>query len=217
MGSEDTPDLALEGLVHDLNNVFDTIQDVADLLAADPKHARLATTLRRSVNRGSRILNSFFENSMALQEFDAILDSAIEFVTDFHHTQRGATIEFVRDVEPGIRLRGNPTAWERVLVNLFVNASQAMENRGTIEVSARRLPEGTQICVADSGPGISPRILPQIFDPHFSTRSRGSRARRTGLGLHIVQSIVRENGGSVSAANRPSGRGAEFRITLPYV
>jgi signal transduction histidine kinase len=214
MNAPESPDLALEGLVHDLNNIFDTIQDAADLIAADPKFVRMATTLRRSANRGSRILNSFLESSMASLEFDSIVDQAVEFVTDFQQSVRGAQIEFVRRVEPGVRLRGNPTAWERVLVNLFANAARAMENRGTIEVSAGRGAEGIQIVVADNGPGIPAKILPHIFDAHFTTRT--SRARRSGLGLHIVQSIVQQYGGTVTAVNRPNGNGAEFRIVLSY-
>ena len=122
----------------------------------------------------------------------------------------------MRNAEAGIRLRGNPAAWERVLANLFLNAAQAIAHAGTggdkgaIEISATRGPSAIEITVADNGPGIHPQNLPRIFEPRFSTR-----AKRSGLGLHIVQTIVRQNGGEVVAANRPSGAGAQFRITLP--
>jgi signal transduction histidine kinase len=101
------------------------------------------------------------------------------------------------------------------LTNLFLNAAQAIaqggtEDRGSIEIAAARAGSAIEITVADSGPGIHPKILPRIFEPRFSTR-----AKRSGLGLHIVQTIVRQNGGEVTAANRPSGEGAQFRITLP--
>ena len=212
MSSQDPPDLALAGLVHDLNNIFETIQEAADLIGADAKYGKLAATLRRSANRGSRMLNSYIESSMAMLEFEAILESAVEFINDFLQAARRPSIEVVRRLEAGVRLRGNPAAWERVLVNLFLNAAQAMENGGTVEVEARRTPEAVEIIVADDGPGISVKILPNIFDAHFSTR-----ARRSGLGLHIVQSIVRQHGGDVTASNRPAGRGAQFRIILPHV
>ena len=212
MSSQDSSDLALAGLVHDLNNIFETIQEAADLISADSKYAKLAATLRRSATRGSRMLNSYMESSMALLEFESILDSAVEFLSDFLQAARRPAIEVVRRLEPGVRLRGNPSAWERVLVNLFLNAAQAMEEGGTVEVEARRTAEAVEIVVADDGPGISAKILPNIFDAHFSTR-----AKRSGLGLHIVQSIVRQHGGAVSASNRPAGRGAEFRIALPHV
>jgi signal transduction histidine kinase len=62
--------------------------------------------------------------------------------------------------------------------------------------------------VRDEGPGIAAEILPDIFKPHVSTRG-------SGLGLHIVETIVRQEDGQVRAANRPDGRGAEFTITIP--
>jgi signal transduction histidine kinase len=208
-------DLTIEGLVHDLNNVFETISEGADLLARDPKYARLSGALKRSVNRGSRILSSYFEQAQASLDFDLILDNAIEFARDSLQAVRGPTIDFVRNAEPGIRLRGNPGAWERVLANLFLNAAQAIAHagsgdKGTIEIAATRTPGAIEITVADNGPGIHPQNLPRIFEPRFSTR-----AKRSGLGLHIVQTIVRQNGGDVVAANRPPGAGAQFRITLP--
>jgi len=212
MSSQNPTDLALAGLVHDLNNIFETIQEAADLIGADSKYNKLAATLRRSATRGSRMLNSYMESSMALLEFEVILDSAVEFINDFLQAARRPSIEVVRRLEAGVRLRGNPSAWERVLVNLFLNAAQAMETGGTIEVEGRRTPEAVEILVSDDGPGISAKIMPSIFDAHFSTR-----AKRSGLGLHIVQSLVRQHGGEVTAANRHSGRGAQFRIILPHV
>ena len=207
-------DLTLEGLVHDLNNVFETMNEAADLLSRDPKYARLSGTLKRSVSRGSRILSSFFEQSQASLDFELILDSAIEFARDTLQAVQGPAIEFVRRLEPGIRLRGNPAAWERVLANLFLNAAQAIgqsgEDRGTVEITAARGPNAIEILVADTGPGIHPKILPRIFEPHFSTR-----AKRSGLGLHIVYTIVRQHGGEVTASNQASGPGAQVRITLP--
>jgi signal transduction histidine kinase len=203
-------DLTLAGLVHDLCNVFETINDAADLLDDDPKQVRLAATIRRSVNRGTRILNSFAESSRALHELDAILDGATESARDYLHAVRGPEIEFVRNVEGGLRLDGHPAAWERVFVNLFMNAAQAMDGGGTVEITARASDEGIEILVEDCGPGISPKVLPNIFQPRFSTR-----AKRSGLGLHIVQTIVKEHRGAVTASNRPSGQGARFHIQLP--
>lgn len=211
MSPQSTPDLTLEGLVHDLNNVFETVAEAADLLAKDARYATLAGTLQRSIEHGHRILGSFFESSLASLEFEAILDNAIAFARDSLQVVRGPHIEFARDLQPGLRLRGNPAAWERVLVNLFLNAAQAMVDGGRVEVAAHQdAGGGVQITVADNGPGISARVLPQIFEARFSTR-----ARRSGLGLHIVHSIVTRLGGAVSAANRNPGPGAAFTIRLP--
>jgi len=110
-------------------------------------------------------------------------------------------------VEPALVLR-NAWAWERVLINLFCNAVQAMPQGGTIFVEACRMNGNIQIVVADEGPGIAPELLAVIFDPHVSTKVLG------GLGLHIVHSIVTQEAGEVRVSNR-QGAGAEFTITLP--
>lgn len=207
----DTPSkLALEGLVHDLNNVFETIADAAELLAADPNYTFLAAALRRSVLRGRRIVEDFTVSALGPQDFAALLDSAIEFAGDLFQALQAPPVEFRRRLEPGIRVRGSFAAWERVLVNLFVNAAQAMKEGGTIEVSAREVDDAVEIAVADGGPGIPAEILPEIFKPHFSTKSP-----KAGLGLHIVQSIVTQNGGVVTAANRTDAPGAVFSIRVP--
>ena len=100
-------------------------------------------------------------------------------------------------------------AWERVLINLFSNAVRAMADGGKIRVRATRGAHEIEISVADEGPGIPEAILDQVFEPHVSTRG-------SGLGLHIVRTIVRQDGGDVHASNRPGGRGAEFTITIPW-
>lgn len=212
MEPDTSSQLALEGLVHDLNNVFETISDAAELLAADPNYAFLAAALRRSVVRGRRIVEDFTATALGPQDFAALLDSAIEFAGDLFQALDAPPVEFRRDLEPGIRVRGSFAAWERVLVNLFVNAAQAMKEGGAIEVSARQTGDAVEISVADSGPGIPDEILPEIFKPHFSTKSP-----KAGLGLHIVQSIVTQNGGVVKAANRSDSPGAVFSILLPRI
>lgn len=211
MGENDA-DLTLEGLIHDLRNVFETIADSAEQISKDPKHTRAAGRIQRSVRQGDRILSSFVEQTQASLDLDVILDGALEFTRNFLQARVGPKIDFVRTIEPGLRLRGNPAAWERVLMNLFMNAAQALgENGGLIEITACRTEQGVEIIVADNGPGISPKILPRIFEPRFSTR-----AKRSGLGLHIVRTIVESSGGAVTACNRPNGQGAEIHINLPF-
>ncbi|MEZ5399996.1 MAG: HAMP domain-containing sensor histidine kinase [Bryobacteraceae bacterium] len=205
-------DLTLEGLVHDLNNVFETIQDIGDSLAGDPKYAKAATRLARSMHRANRILASYFEKSQASLDLELILEHAGEFANDTLQAVKGPQLRFSRNVAPGLRLRGNPAGWERVFTNLFLNAAQAMgEEGGSVEIDAAYAEGGAiAILIADDGPGISPKVLERIFEPRFSTR-----ARRSGLGLHIVKTIVETAGGTVAAENRPGARGAQFRISLP--
>ncbi len=208
--SNGSSDLSLDGLVHDLTNVFETILRHAELLALDPKHVKTAATLQRSATQGTRILSSYFEQSQASLELDAILDRAIDFARDFVQLKRGIKLEFTSKIEEGLRLRGNATAWERVFMNLFLNAAQAAEGDAVVTIEAARSPRGIEIVVSDNGPGISPKVLARVFEPGVSTR-----AKRSGLGLHIVKTIVEAHGGSVEAGNCPKGPGAQFSILLP--
>jgi signal transduction histidine kinase len=211
MSPNQQPDLDLEGLVHDLNNVFETITEAADLLQMDPSWRDLAATIHRSLDRGRRLVGSYVETTRGAQEFDEILDRAVEFTTDFLTAIHRPKITFERRVEADLRLPGTAASWERVLVNLFTNAAHAMQRGGTVEVTAARTPDrGIELTVADEGTGIQDELLSKIFTPRFSTKSA-----RSGLGLHIVASIVKGNGGTVTAANRETGKGAVFTIRLP--
>lgn len=212
MAGADDSNLTLEGLVHDLNNVFQTISEAADVIAIEPHAVALAATIQRSVERGRRLVAGLCESGSAWMDLDPVLDRAIEAARDFLETVHAPQVQFVRHIDPGIRLQGIPAAWERVMVNLFLNAAQAMRQGGSVEISARQSSGEVEITVADSGPGIAQEILPEIFKPHFSTKSS---ADRTGLGLHIVETIVKQSGGAVSAENRSGTGGALFRITVP--
>jgi signal transduction histidine kinase len=213
-------DLTAAGLAHDLNNVFETILEAAEILRSDAKYTRLAATIQRSAKRGARIVDDFSEMARDLRgsiAFDAIVDNAIQQMQDFLDITHSAEIEFRREIEPGLRLPGRSTEWERVLVNFFMNAAQVMPKECVVEIKARKKEDGeVRITVANSGPGIAEDILPHVFEAHFSTRKPRSKSDRSGLGLHIVQTIVTQNGGTVKVANRAAG-GAQFTILLPDV
>ena len=200
-------DLALPGLIHDLNNVFQTLMDAADSLSGDPRWAAVSAAIFRSIERGKEITMSMQAIDQPSAPFEAVLHNARTLVEDSMMSRRGPEVHFVSRVEPALVMR-NAWAWERVLINLFCNAVQAMPQGGTITVDASRQNGGIQIVVADEGCGIAPELLAVIFDPHVSTKALG------GLGLHIVHSIVTQQAGEVRVSNR-EGAGAEFTITLP--
>jgi len=208
MSSQD--DLKLAGLAHDLNNVFQTLVDSADLLSEDPRWTRVSAAILRSVERGKKIAEGLRDPGGSCTPFGVILANAIIFVEDSQISGRGAAIHFDCDgVEPGIELGGN-YAWERVLINLFLNSIRAMPEGGTIRVAARCVEGGhAEIVVSDEGGGIADAVREHLFHAHVSGHAS------TGLGLHIVETIVHEHGGAIHAANRSSGRGAEFTIRVP--
>jgi C4-dicarboxylate-specific signal transduction histidine kinase len=112
-------------------------------------------------------------------------------------------------------VRGDRVLLEQVLVNLIHNAMHAMEDlpprRACIELAAARVEHGVRVTVSDTGPGIPPDQLDQIFAPFFTTRPDG-----LGLGLNICRTIVEAHGGFMTVENRAGG-GAAFSFTLPIV
>ena len=103
----------------------------------------------------------------------------------------------------------DPVRLTQALMNLVINAMQAVEHGGRIEVSAILAAPAILIQVSDTGPGIPPEKVGSIFDPYFTTKAEGS-----GLGLWIAQQIITAHGGGIQAQNGPAG-GAIFVITLP--
>jgi len=204
---EHNRDLTLRCLIHDLNNVFQTLVEAADLLADDPRWNPVSGAILRSIERGKEITASLETTGQPPAALETVLENAMALMRDSMIGGRGPAVQFVCEVEPGLILP-RAWAWERVLINLFSNAVHAMPQGGTIAVRARRMGGCIEIAVADQGSGIDPMFMTSLFEPHVSSRSTG------GLGLHIVQTIVTEERGEVHAANRAEG-GAEFTIIIP--
>jgi signal transduction histidine kinase len=204
------PDLTHEGLIHDLNNVFETITEAAELLASDTRWRPISATLQRCVARGKRLVGAIPDHT---PDLGSVLDDAIQCTQDFCTTARKQPIEFNRNLSAAVPLPGSAKDWERVFANIFLNAAQAFRKPGRIDIATERADDSLRIMILDNGPGIPVEILPDIFRPNVSTKPVTNR--RSGLGLHIVASIVHGYGGDVIAANRDSRSGASFTICIP--
>ena len=106
-----------------------------------------------------------------------------------------------------------PDALKQVLINLVQNARDAVPHGLVMEIIVERTDGGVRVTTCDNGPGIPPEIRRRVFDPFFTTRATGGGV---GLGLFVVEGVVRGHGGTVSVDDAPGG-GACFRITLPAV
>jgi len=195
--------LSLEGLVHDLNNIFQTLGESAELLQSDPQWVKLSLAMQRSVALGERIVRGILETNRSGSELAPIVEGSIQFTKDYLERVHGPQLDFTHEIETEFRVKGDPSSWERVLVNLFVNSAEA--GAGLVRIQGGQ----GKIVVSDDGPGIAIELLPRIFQPHVSTKSIVS-----GLGLYVVQSIVEQNGATVTAGNREGG-GAIFEIVAP--
>jgi C4-dicarboxylate-specific signal transduction histidine kinase len=219
------------GLVHELNNPLTSIVAYSDYLikqnqrrlAAGEDLADDLERLRRILEGAERILKFSRElvayarptaDVPAPVRLDQVIDKALVFCE--HEFQAGAVMvdrHFDKGLPP---VRGVAGQLTQVFVNLFTNAAHAMLGReGRLQVRIKRLEakECVFVEVTDTGVGIEPEALSQIFEPFYTTKSDG---RGTGLGLSIVRDIVTSHGGSLTASS-VVGEGTVFRVELPIV
>jgi len=145
--------------------------------------------------------------SRKAQDLNAIVADVLRFMEVEEQRRR---VRFLRELEadlPAAEVDADQV--RQVLLNLLVNAIQAMPEGGTITVRTQRDGEDVVVLVADDGPGVAAEHLPKLFEPFFTTKEKG-----TGLGLSICARLVREHGGTLTCESEP-GKGATFRIRLP--
>jgi signal transduction histidine kinase len=122
-------------------------------------------------------------------------------------------------VQPDLIVHGDPVQLEQVLLNLLINARQAMLGKGgSLTVKASKTEDGGEIKiqVIDTGPGIPEKLLPKIFQPFFTTKgtAKPGESKGTGLGLAICREIVEHHRGRIDVASEV-GKGTTFTIFLP--
>lgn len=137
-----------------------------------------------------------------------LLDTCVQLLSA---GQEFRGVEVKVDAPQSLWLRAEPGPLSQVLVNLLINAAQAMGGKGRVTLSAREDGATGRLCVADEGPGIPAAVLARLFEPFFTTRPAG---QGTGLGLAVSRHLLAQFEGTLEAANRPGG-GAEFTIRLP--
>jgi len=138
-------------------------------------------------------------------------DESIDRALRMAAHQLPASIRILRGPRVEVVVEAVRRELEQVLLNLMINAGQALEGEGTIRVGTTLRDGAVVISIADDGRGISPEVIDRIFDPFFTTKPVGEG---TGLGLSISHEIVRRHGGRLEVSSQP-GRGSEFRVILP--
>jgi signal transduction histidine kinase len=134
------------------------------------------------------------------------------------YEQRVSNIAVIQALAAGLpEVFADPHQLQQVLLNLIINAEQAMagaNGRGTLIIRTWHEPEREAVVieVSDDGPGVPEDVQPKIFDPFFTTKEPG---KGTGLGLHTVHTIVNRFGGDVTVSSSPNG--TQFQVRLPAV
>ncbi|HEX6811762.1 MAG TPA: ATP-binding protein [Planctomycetota bacterium] len=210
------------GVAHEFHNVIGGIRGCAAELAAGERDAERAETLaviQRAADRGAGIvqqLGRFARRSLERVgdvDPDTVVGDALRLCEPAARRQ-GVTVASA--LAGGLSLWGDADGLYQVLVNLILNALQAMPKGGSLRLATERDGEGVRITVADTGCGISSADLPHIFEPFFTTKTSPDAAGRTGsgLGLSVSYGIVTAHGGRIAVAST-AGAGTTFTIWLP--
>ncbi len=217
--------LLAAGVAHEVNTPLAVISTYAQMLAkqvgGDVQKSVLLEKIAKQTFRASEIVNSLlnFSRTSTTEVSDVDLNRLVrDTVSLIDHQLREAHVTVNLNLAKGVApVRGNSGKLQQVLLNLFINARDAMESseRGegkqltiaTIAISDQLA--GIEVC--DNGSGIPEEILPRIFDPFFTTK--GAK-KGTGLGLSVSYGIVQEHGGSIVVDSR-AGSGTRFRLEFP--
>ncbi len=220
------------GVAHDFNNLLQAIAGAAETLAdrpglPDPAREEVAV-IQQGSRRGAGLVRQLlaFSRQQTLQPRIVAVNRAIADLAPLLRRSLGERVRLELALEePGRSVRVDPGQLDQVLVNLAVNARDAMPAGGTLTLRARRLallaprqgstetiPPGRYVAieVQDTGTGIPPEVLPRIFEPFYTSRP----GTGTGLGLSTVVGIVRQSGGFLEVETA-AGQGTTFRILLP--
>lgn len=176
----------IERVLSDARRCRDTVKELLEF-ARQTRHLMIDHDINQAIGRTLFLLENqvLFQNITVEKEFAESLPKARVDMQQINH----------------------------LLMNIVLNAAQAMEGRGKLLVSTSHLADSDRIRIeiADTGPGIPATVLPHIFDPFYTTKGEGEG---TGLGLSLVYGIVKDHHGSIVATNRPQG-GTAFVVELP--
>lgn len=210
------------GISHDANNILAALRLRLGILLKDTvcftAQGPNLRALERILAEASRMLDRLQRFSrteapeMTAVDLEETVQAAIEIAQSglrLRGAETGVQIHIRDELQPLPKVHGFADDLRHVLVNLLLNARDAMPGGGTITIRGRRDRELVVLAVEDEGHGIAPDILSKIFEPFFTTKG----PRGTGMGLAIARNVMRKMGSTISARNRPEG-GALFELRL---
>jgi two-component system, NtrC family, sensor histidine kinase HydH len=177
------------------------------------EYLRMVDLVQGEVRRLNVIVEEFLSlaRPMPLKREPIVVAGLLDEVLSLVESEaRGAGIAVVREIPDGLpMLYADRDRIKQVLLNVVLNAIQAMPSGGGLEIGAAAVGGTLTVTVADTGSGIAPDVLPKVFEPYVTTKAKG-----LGLGLAIARRIVEAHGGTIEAESEP-GRRTRFRFALP--
>jgi signal transduction histidine kinase len=209
------------GLAHEIKNPLSTIkinlqligEDAASDRAQNQRWFRKIEVVRKETERLEQILEDFLrfigkpELKLGAVDVNEVVGEMIDFYSPQAHAHNVALRQGL--AAKSLLCRVDSDMLKQVVLNLFINAQQAMPDGGELIVRTDAQDAEAVIEISDTGPGISPQKLDKIFDAYYTTRPGGS-----GLGLPTARKIIEAHGGSIDANSQP-GKGTSFTIQLP--
>jgi signal transduction histidine kinase/CheY-like chemotaxis protein len=218
-------------VAHDFNNLLTLIIGYAAILrrgVEDERHLDMITNIEAASKRAATLTQQMLDMTRQRVDTGVVIDlgTAVSGLDAVLARVAGAGVQLrIRASRNVIKVRLDPSEMEQIVVNLVINACDAMDRQGQIEVGVQvaappphevthyDLPNGplALLTVRDDGPGMAPEVLSRCLEPFFTTKERG---RGTGLGLPTVYGLVRERGGQLNVDSH-LGEGTTIRIWLP--
>ena len=210
------------GLAHEIKNPLSTLninlqllkEELESMTGENSKRVYMKTqVLQKEVQRLEQILNDFLRfargQKLELKDHDMneILDEVADFVTPEIKQKKILILKSYDADLPQCHLDSNLI--KQAILNIIINAEQAMENGGELMIRTSKDKKYIQIDITDTGPGIPKDIIGKIFQAYFSTKKTG-----TGLGLPTAKRIIEDHRGTISVQSE-EGKGTNFSITLP--
>jgi two-component system NtrC family sensor kinase len=224
--------LLAAGVAHEVNTPLAVISSYAQMLGKqlrsdEATHARLQPVLEKITQqtfRASEIVNGLLNFSrMGSVDFGRVDVNLMvrDTVLLLEHQMRSAGMAVATELHEDLPLvSGNRGKLQQVLVNLVLNAKDALQEKGSgsVRILTARTSKGVEIRVEDNGVGMSPEVMRKIYDPFFTTKSNPREGQRkgTGLGLAVTYGIVQEHAGTIEVSSTP-GEGTVFRLELPAI
>jgi signal transduction histidine kinase len=208
------------GLAHEIGTPMSVIRGHAELLESAVQVDRVRwrlRTIREQIDRISHLIQTLLNIARPKQpvwmpvDLRKVIEGTLTFLTD-KCEKRGVEIEARLKDAPAIQ--GDEERLQQLLLNLFLNALDAMPEGGTLRVALGPADDGrAEIRVADTGTGVTAEELDRIFDAFYTTKAAG---KGIGLGLVVARSIISDHRGTVEVRSEP-GSGTEFLITFPRI